>query len=353
MSAISKALLKWYDAHARELPWRVGPARRKAGERPDPYKVLLSEIMLQQTTAASVAPRFPDFVRRWPDAKAMAASDLDDLLGEWAGLGYYARARNLHKCVREIVARGRFPESEDELRALPGIGPYTAAAIAAIAFDRPSIVVDGNIERVAARLFAVETPPPAGKRELKEAIGAVWPKKRSGDFAQALMDLGAGVCTPRKPKCPSCPLAPHCRARARDDVETLPRKARKTEKPTRRGVAYALFNERGEILFERRPEKGLLGGMLGLPGAQWAETGSRAQDEHFAPFEKARWARAGTVRHTFTHFHLELDVMVAAAPNSFTIGKDWRWIAPEAARLPSVMKKAAALAAANWRDNPQ
>ncbi len=339
MSAISKALLNWYDAHARDLPWRVRPAARKRGARPDPYRVWLSEIMLQQTTVASVRPRFLEFLERWPTIEAMAAAPLDDVLGQWAGLGYYARARNLHKCARAVAALRRFPHTEDELRALPGIGPYTAAAIAAIAFDRRAVIVDGNIERVAARLFAIEAPLPKARAELKAAIAAVWPKRRSGDFAQGLMDLGATVCTPRNPKCQQCPLAAQCEARTRGIAETLPAKAKKAEKPTRRGVAYALFNAKGEMLFERRPEKGLLGGMLGLPGTEWSPSPAKAG-------EGCRWRSAGTVRHSFTHFHLELEVMTAAAPKGFRAKSEQQWIAPEAARLPTLMKKAVAFAVA-------
>ncbi|MGD9799255.1 MAG: A/G-specific adenine glycosylase [Parvularculaceae bacterium] len=367
MSAIPKALLKWYDANARVLPWRVGPAARKAGERPDPYRVWLSEIMLQQTTVATVRPRFEDFVRRWPSVDAMAAAPLDDILSEWAGLGYYARARNLWKCACVVAKAGAFPSSEDELRALPGVGAYTAAAIAAIAFDEPAIVVDGNIERVSSRLFAIETPLPKAKGELKEAIGAHWPTRRFGDFAQALMDLGAIVCTPRGPKCLLCPLAAQCVARAKGVAEDLPRKARKTEKPTRRGVAYALFNAAGEMLFERRPEKGLLGGMLGLPCSEWTMSPPPARgravrgegNQHVSPSPpvplpragegRTKWLYVGTIRHTFTHFHLELDVMTAPAPKSFRLIANQRWIAPAEARLPTVFRKAVVIAAANGK----
>lgn len=364
MSAIPKALLEWYDANARVLPWRVGPAARKAGDWPDPYRVWLSEIMLQQTTVATVRPRFDDFLRRWPTIDAMAAAPLEDVLSEWAGLGYYARARNLHRCAVEIARRGAFPRTETELASLPGIGPYTAAAIAAIAFDEPAVVVDGNIERVSARLFAIETPLPRAKAEIRTAIGAVWPKKRSGDFAQGLMDLGATVCAPRSPKCSVCPLSSRCAAHANGIAEALPKKAKKAERPTRRGVAYALINAQGEILFERRPEKGLLGGMLGLPGSAWTASpspvhgrGVRGEGmECLAPSPPAplplagegrkKWRHAGTVTHTFTHFHLELDVMIAAAPSSFRAGANHIWIRPEAARLPTVMKKATVIAIA-------
>ncbi len=375
MSAPSDALLKWYDASARDLPWRVAPAERRRGRRPDPYRVWLSEVMLQQTTVATVGPRYEAFLARWPTVEALAAASLDDVLGEWAGLGYYARARNLHKCARAVATLGHFPDTEEALRALPGIGEYTAAAIAAIAFDRRAVVMDGNIERVAARLFAIATPLPKAKPELKAAIGAVWPQKRSGDFAQALMDLGAGVCSPRAPQCPLCPLAEHCSARAKGVAATLPAKSRKIEKPTRFGVVYALFNEKGEVLFERRPEKGLLGGMLGLPGTAWMErsnprplageggakrrvrgrkneppagTGARSltpgrsdvwSDPAIAG-EGSAWRFAGTVRHTFTHFHLELVVMTARAAKRFATDEGLKWLAPDKTRLPTVMKKA-------------
>jgi A/G-specific adenine glycosylase len=345
MSAISKPLLKWYDANARVLPWRIGPAARRSGERADPYRVWLSEIMLQQTTVATVSRRFDEFLARWPTVDQMAAASLDDVLSEWAGLGYYARARNLHKCAVAVAALGRFPETESELRALPGIGQYTAAAIAAIAFDAPAVVVDGNIERVASRLFAIEMPLPKAKAQLRAAIASVWPKKRGGDFAQGLMDLGAGVCTPRNPKCLLCPLSNECAARAQGIADRLPARAKRAAKPTRRGIAYALFNAKGEMLFERRPEKGLLGGMLGMPGSEWSTT---APDP--APPAKAKWTRAGTATHTFTHFHLELEVMTAEAPKNHKLKDGQRWIAPDKARLPTVMKKAVGFATANGDD---
>lgn len=376
MSAIPKALLRWYDKSARALPWRAPPGSRR---RPDPYRVWLSEVMLQQTTVATVRPRYEAFLARWPNVEALAAAPLDDVLSEWAGLGYYARARNLHKCAVAVAGRGNFPDTEEGLRTLPGIGDYTAAAISAIAFDRRAVVMDGNIERVAARLFAIGTPLPKAKRELKAAIAAVWPLKRSGDFAQALMDLGASVCTPRAPKCLLCPITEQCEAREKGIAETLPVKAKKAAKPVRRGIVYALVNEHGEVLFERRPEKGLLGGMLGLPGTAWVEVaansrrppgagaagtrgpdpvlampraggageGSRVRDfvaprddGVFGGMANSKWRPAGTVTHTFTHFHLELDVMTARAPKGFRTERDQQWRAPGEARLPTVMRKA-------------
>jgi A/G-specific adenine glycosylase len=358
MSAISRPLLAWYDRHARTLPWRVRPAARKAGERPDPYRVWLSEVMLQQTTVATVTPRYAAFLARWPTIEALAAAPIEEVLGEWAGLGYYARARNLHACAQSVVALGRFPDTEEGLRTLPGVGAYTAAAIAAIAFDRDAIVIDGNIERVAARLFAIDIPLPKAKPALKEALSAVWPKKRSGDFAQGLMDLGAGVCVPRAPKCLVCPLADHCEGRAKGIADRLPAKAKKAAKPIRRGIVYALVNAKGEMLFERRPDKGLLGGMLGLPGTEWSpspvygrgvrgEGGKNTMVKIPSPpaplpqaGERSVWRCAGAVTHTFTHFHLVLDVMTAPAPNGFHAGEGRQWLAPDKARLPTVMKKA-------------
>jgi A/G-specific adenine glycosylase len=339
MSAIAAALLAWYDQNARALPWRVGPAAIRAGRRPDPYRVWLSEIMLQQTTVAAVAPRFADFIARWPSVEALAAAPLDEVLSAWAGLGYYARARNLHRCAAELARRGRFPETEAELRTLPGIGGYTAAAIAAIAFDAPAIVVDGNVERVAARLFAAERPIKEATPALRARLEAIWPQRRSGDFAQGLMDLGALLCTPRRPKCPLCPLKDNCEGLAKGIAERLPAKAAKKQKPLRRGIAYALVNARGEMLFERRPEKGLLGGMLGLPGTEWAAEAD-APPPARSPLDGADWRPAGTVRHSFTHFDLALEVMTARAPKRFRPSAAQRWIAPDAARLPTVMKKA-------------
>lgn len=339
--ARAATLLRWYDRNARILPWRVGPKERRTGGRPDPYRVWLSEIMLQQTTVAAVAPRFLRFVARWPDFAALAAAAPEDVLGEWAGLGYYARARNLKACA-DIVARdfaGELPDTEEGLRALPGIGAYAAAAIAAIAFDRRAVVVDGNVERVTARLFAVEAPMPSAKPLLRAAATRIWPKKRSGDFAQALMDLGATVCTPKSPDCGRCPLRGGCAARARGIAALLPRKAAKAPRPVRRGIVYALVNAQGEMLFERRPQSGLLGGMLGLPGTDWTPAHAPPSAEG-AP-AAAAWRRAGGVRHVFTHFALELDVMTAPAPGGYRACGALAFIAPDKARLPTVMRKAA------------
>jgi len=339
--AIPKLLLDWYGAHGRTLDWRVSPKDRRRGGRPDPYRVWLSEVMLQQTTVAAAAPRYRRFLERWPSVEALAAAPEADVLAEWAGLGYYARARNLRACAAIVAARGGFPQTETELRALPGVGAYTAAAIAAIAFGRRAIVVDANVERVASRLFAVSAPPPEGKAQSREAIAAIWPRARSGDFAQALMDLGALVCTPRAPRCAECPLSEHCRANAEGLASQLPARRPRTQKPVRRGIAYALVNARGEILFERRPARGLLGSMLGLPGAPWRE----GQPQALPPAD-ADWRRVGAISHAFTHFTLELDVMRAAAPRGFRPAAGQLFLPPDFDGAPTVFVKAAQRAAA-------
>ena len=314
------------------MPWRVGPAERAAGVRPDPYHVWLSEVMLQQTTVAAVRDYFRRFTARWPSVTDLAAAGDDDVMAEWAGLGYYARARNLLKCARAVAAAGgRFPETAAGLRALPGIGPYTAAAVAAIAFDEPAVVVDGNVERVVARLWAVETPMPAAKPELVERAGRLTPQLRPGDHAQAMMDLGATICTPRNPACALCPVNAFCAAKAQGIAAELPRKTPKPEKPTRFGLAYVAFARDGGVLLERRPDKGLLGGMLGFPGSDWAET-----EPAPCPPLAADWtALSHEVRHTFTHFHLRLQVFVAHAEGEgFTPKAEF-----SPAALPTVMRK--------------
>lgn len=338
------ALLDWYDRHARVMPWRVGPAERAAGEAPDPYKVWLSEVMLQQTTVAAVRDYFRRFTARWPDVGALAAAADAEVMAEWAGLGYYARARNLLKCARLVAGAlgGRFPDTPEGLRALPGIGPYTAAAIAAIAFDRPATVVDGNVERVVARLDRVEAPMPGAKPELARRATRLTPQARPGDFAQAMMDLGATICTPRNPACALCPLEGFCAARAAGVQADLPRKSPKAAKPTRRGYAYVGRRADGAWLLEERPGSGLLGGMLGWPGSDWAE----APDP--APPAAADWQEAGEVRHTFTHFHLILTVMAARLPGDCAPERGTLLAADKFSpgALPTVMRKAHDVASA-------
>ena len=330
-------LLGWYDAHARVMPWRVGPG---VDGRADPYHVWLSEVMLQQTTVAAVRDYFRRFVARWPEVGDLAAADDAEVMGEWAGLGYYARARNLLACARVVVRDhgGRFPGTVEALLRLPGVGPYTAAAVAAIAFDQPAVVVDGNVERVVSRLFAVETPLPASKPELVRLAGLLTPKRRPGDHAQAMMDLGATICSPRSPACGICPLMALCAARAKGIAAELPRKLAKPPKPVRQGVVWVAQRPDGAVLVERREGRGLLGGMLGFPGDGWDGGGGEA------PLS-ADWQEAGEVRHTFTHFHLVLRVMTASADGNPMRGMFMGEFRPD--DLPTLMRKAYDLAAAN------
>lgn len=333
---LSAALLAWYDVNARAMPWRVPPAARAAGVMPDPYRVWMSEVMLQQTTVAAVRAYFLRFTERWPDVAALAAAADADVMAEWAGLGYYARARNLLACARAVVADhgGRFPATLDGLRSLPGVGPYTAAAIASIAYDAPETVVDGNVERVISRVFAVETPLPAAKPELTRLAATVTPQTRAGDYAQAVMDLGATICTPRSPACTICPLLHLCAARRAGIQADLPRKLPKPEKPTRHGTAWALRNPAGDWLLEHRPARGLLGGMLGFPSTGWDGTSAEA------PLT-ADWIDAGAITHTFTHFHLILRVLTATTTANPARGA-FHPVRPT--DLPTVMRKAHALA---------
>jgi len=328
---IGGILLKWYDANARALPWRAPP---RANWRADPYHVWLSEIMLQQTTVAAVKPYFEAFISRWPTVAALAAAADEDVMAAWAGLGYYARARNLLTCAR-VVAESGFPGDEAGLLALPGIGPYTAAAIAAIAYGAPAVVVDGNIERVMARLFDERTALPAVKPALRARAAALTPKLRAGDHAQALMDLGATICIPRAPRCGGCPLQATCAAFKAGSAAALPKRLPKKPKPTRQGIAYFARRTDGYVLLETRPPKGLLGGMLGLVGSDWSE-GAAKFDPPFA----ADWQRhPEEIRHVFTHFHLRLTLYMAkvkaANPRAGCFQP-----APAPNDLPSIMRKA-------------
>ncbi|WP_061029154.1 A/G-specific adenine glycosylase [Bradyrhizobium sp. CCH5-F6] len=334
-------LLAWYDRHRRRLPWRAAP-----GETSDPYRVWLSEIMLQQTTVKAVGPYFEKFVERWPDVTALGRASQDDVLRMWAGLGYYSRARNLYACAVTVTREhgGVFPSTEEGLRALPGIGPYTAAAIAAIAFDRRTMPVDGNIERVVSRLFAVEEELPQAKPRIQQLAATLLADSRAGDSAQALMDLGASICTPKKPACSLCPLNEDCTARAQGTQETFPRKAPKKSGALRRGAAFVVT--RGdELLVRSRPEKGLLGGMTEVPGSDWRAGQDDAAAKQQAPELKglSRWQRkVGVVTHVFTHFPLELVVYTAQAEARTRAPEGMRWVpiatlAGEA--LPNVMRK--------------
>lgn len=309
----SSDLLAWYDHNARKMPWRIGPAERKTGIKPDPYRVWMSEIMLQQTTVAAVKDYFERFIARWPTVNDLAAAADEDVMAEWAGLGYYARARNLLKCARFVSSElvGEFPDTVETLLKLPGVGPYTAGAVASIAFDQPATVVDGNVERVMARLFDVHTPLPAAKPELTELAERLTPQERPGDYAQAVMDLGATVCSPRNPACGICPWREPCQAQKAGTAAELPKKTPKKPKPIRHGVVYIARRVDGAFLLERRPGSGLLGGMLGWPGSEWQETAAPA---HEAPI-KAEWKTLNAeARHTFTHFHLRLTICSALVP---------------------------------------
>ena len=339
--ALRAALLAWYDAQARELPWRTGPAAGKAGRRSDPYRVWLSEVMLQQTTVPHATPYFLSFTQRWPTVTDLAAAEDGDLMAAWAGLGYYARARNLLACARAVAAHhdGVFPDTEEALRALPGVGGYTAAAVAAIAFDRAANVVDGNVERVMARLFAVEEPVPDAKPELKRLAGELVTGERPGDWAQALMDLGATVCRPKGPLCDRCPISAWCEGLKTGAPETYPRKLKKAERPHRFGVAYVLTRGEATALV-RRPPKGLLGGMLGLPTSDWRSLPwTDVEAAEAAPIHVS-WHDLGAVEHVFTHFSLTLRVLAAEAPAGFAAEVVWTPREGLGA-LPSVFLKAA------------
>jgi A/G-specific adenine glycosylase len=345
LSDIAGRLLAWYDRERRDLPWRYAP-----GEAADPYRVWLSEIMLQQTTVKAVIPYFTAFTKAYPTVRKLAKADLDDVLRLWAGLGYYSRARNLHACARDVVKRhkGRFPRSEAELSELPGIGPYTAAAIAAIAFGETATPVDGNVERVVARLFAIGEPLPASKPTIKARAVAITPAARAGDFAQAMMDLGATICTPKRPSCLMCPLQSACIARLQGIEDALPRKIEKGERPTRYATAFLALREDGHVLLRKRGPTGLLAGMMEIPSSDWRdEPMAFTEAERAAPLGADWWEVPGTVVHVFTHFRLEIRVYHAVVPVEAPLNL---WAAPDRCRwvkrshlqseaLPSVMRK--------------
>ncbi|MGY2733166.1 A/G-specific adenine glycosylase [Sphingomonas sp. UYP23] len=337
----AKLLLDWYDSHARALPWRAA----SGSNAPDPYRVWLSEIMLQQTTVAAVRPKFEAFVARWPSVEALAAAPEADLMAAWAGLGYYARARNLHACARAVVARGDFPTTEDGLRALPGVGAYTAAAIAAIAFGERAVVVDANVARVVARLFAIERTLPGGMPEVRAATDGITPDLRSGDFAQAMMDLGSSVCTPRSPRCLACPLSSVCEGYRLGNPEGFPIKAAKLAKPQRHGTIFWAQHD-DKVLLVRRPPRGLLGGMRALPTGPWADQAPGLTD----PPLPADWQiLPQTVAHVFTHFRLELSLAVARVDGHAGDGEWWEETGIDSAGLPTVFAKAAdAIRRAKW-----
>lgn len=345
--AASKALLAWYDRHSRPLPWRVSPAAGKAGHRADPYHVWLSEIMLQQTTVKAVGPYFEKFVAAWPTLADLAAADDDDIMRAWAGLGYYSRARNLKKCAETLVRDfgGTFPNNAADLQKLPGIGAYTSAAIAAIAFNEPVPVVDGNIERVVSRLHAIEEPLPASKRAIKAIVTRLTPTERPGDFAQAMMDLGATICSPRRPACSLCPFVDRCAVANSSVADTYPRKAVKKDKPTRYGAAFALFRSDGAVLLRKRPDRGLLGGMAEVPTGHWTEDERMLDDRSAAPIAHG-WKRVPTlVTHTFTHFHLRLAVYCGHSDTAAPANAWWSRPGEQSAEaLPTVMRKVLAAA---------
>jgi len=338
MSKRADSLLEWYDRERRDLPWRMAP-----GKKADPYKVWMSEIMLQQTTVATVKSYYKNFLEKWPTVQDLAGAELDEVLHAWQGLGYYARARNLHKCAQAVTRdyNGRFPEDEKRLLELPGIGPYTAAAVASIAFGAKTTPVDGNVERVMSRLFMVEEKMPKAKKQLSELAQTLTPKNRTGDFAQAIMDLGATICSPKKAACGLCPWMKGCEARLKADPVDYPKKEPKPPKPTRKGFAFWLERKDGAILMRKRPEKGLLGGMMEFPSTEWLETIQQKQDAQRLAPAAAMWKEVpDQVRHTFTHFHLELIILKGRINGNPPV--NGIWVLPENFKdyaLPTLMKK--------------
>ncbi|MFM9974593.1 MAG: A/G-specific adenine glycosylase [Beijerinckiaceae bacterium] len=324
----AESLLAWYDCHARILPWRVSPSLGQQGKTADPYRVWLSEVMLQQTNVQAVKPYFEAFTLRWPSVDRLAAAPAEEIMKMWAGLGYYSRARNLHACSKEIISRfgGLFPADEASLITLPGVGVYTAAAISAIAFGRRAVVVDGNVERVITRLHALDEPLPQARPQIRRMADQLTPAHRPGDFAQAMMDLGATLCTPRKPDCGLCPFQGVCAAQKIGTPEAYPRKIPKPAKITRFGVAFVALRKDGALLVRTRPPKGLLGGMTEIPGTDWTQQTITDEPLLASPLP-AHWVMSGTtVRHVFTHFPLELRVYAALIPTETPAPLGMRWI---------------------------
>lgn len=340
-ATIPDLMLEWYRKHARMLRWRVPPRTGKGAGGADPYRVWLSEVMLQQTTVAAVIPYFEKFIACWPTVDALAAAPEAEVMAAWAGLGYYSRARNLVACAREVAAQGGFPASEQELRRLPGLGAYTAAAVAAIAFGRRAVVVDANVERVVARLFLIAEPLPGAKSAIRAAADTITPDENAGDFAQAMMDLGATVCTPRDPRCLLCPLRVHCLGFRSGDPAALPVKAAKKAKPERTGTAWWIERD-GNVWLVRRPPSGMLGGMRALPDDGWTARSDGSGEPPLA----GEWRDAGTVSHTFTHARLTLRLAVLNGPNEpVGEGEWWPIDRIDRAGLPTVFAKAAKLRA--------
>jgi A/G-specific adenine glycosylase len=339
ISALQAALLDWFDRHRRVMPWRAAK-----GRRPNPYHVWLSEIMLQQTTVVTVGPYFVKFTGLWPTVADLAAANLDDVLTAWAGLGYYARARNLHKCAQGIMAQhgGKFPKDEAALLALPGIGPYTAAAITSIAFDKPAVAVDGNVERVVSRFDGIEAPLPPSKPAIRAGAARLAEgNPRPGDFTQALMELGATVCTPRKPRCGLCPWQNSCTARKAGNAEELPRKLPKKAKPAKTGKVYWILNDKGQVLIQKRGEKGLYGGMYQLPTTEWREAGEASEDHPAFVSARALAPVGASVRHSFTHFDLSLEIWQARMAGR-TLPEGGKWVSATTLHryaLPTLMQK--------------
>ncbi|MFU7529204.1 A/G-specific adenine glycosylase [Qipengyuania sp. ASV99] len=345
-ASISDNLLHWYDSHARALPWRNPPGAAVPDDPDWPYRVWLSEVMLQQTTVAAVKPYFEKFTKLWPSVCDLARASESEIMAAWAGLGYYSRARNLVKCAAAVATRGGFPETEAELRALPGLGAYTAAAIAAIAFGKRAVVVDANVERVAARLFAIAEPLPAARKAIRARADEITPTRRAGDFAQAMMDLGSQICTSKAPRCLLCPLAPQCAGRLTGEPERLPVKPTKKPKPERRGTAFWIERGAGrarEVWLVTRPGTGMLGGMRALPDDGW----SARADGSGAAALAGKTEELGAVRHTFTHAHLTLRVCRMVSSSAPPGEGDW-WPAEklDEAGLPTLFAKAARLALA-------